>query len=143
MSNHATAHANPITGPKTYAAVLGTLIALTIVTVAVSGLDFGAMNTVIALLIATVKASLVALFFMHLRHDRFNLLVFLGGLFFLTVFLVFTLFDVDTRKKVLPSNLKAPVVEFPGAPLNKPIQPSTGQPLGAAAATPVPAAPAQ
>jgi cytochrome c oxidase subunit 4 len=145
MSNHATAHAHSIPGPKTYATVLGVLILLTGITVTAAGIDFGSMNTVIALLIATLKASLVALFFMHLRHDRFNLLIFLSGLFFLTVFLVFTLFDVDTRKHVLPSNLKEPILEFPGAPLNKPIQPSTGLPLPAApppAKAPAPAAPA-
>jgi cytochrome c oxidase subunit 4 len=131
MSNHAATHEHEITGPKTYVAILGALVVLTILTVAISRIDFGSMNTVVAILIASVKGSLVALFFMHLRHDKFNAVIFILGLFFLAVFLIFTLFDVSTRTSVLPANLKQPVQAFPGAPLNKPIRPSTGQPVGA------------
>lgn len=130
MSNHAATHEHEITGPKTYTAILGALVVLTVLTVAISRIDFGSMNTVVAILIASVKGSLVALFFMHLRHDKFNAVIFILGLFFLAVFLIFTLFDVSTRSSVLPANLKQPVQAFPGAPLNKPIRPSTGQPIG-------------
>jgi cytochrome c oxidase subunit 4 len=132
--DHAAEH--HITGPKTYTAVLIGLLILTVVTVAAAGFDFGSMNIVIALLIASMKGSLVALFFMHLRHDKFNSIVFVGGLFFLGVFLTFSLFDISTRRYVLPSNLKEPVKEFPGAPLNKPVRPSTGNPIGAAPVNP-------
>jgi cytochrome c oxidase subunit 4 len=121
-----TAHAHPITSPKVYAVVLAALLALTVVTVTAAGIDFGPYNTVIALVIATIKASLVALFFMHLRYDKFDAVVFLGGVLFLGIFLIFTLFDINSRQTILPSNLKAPVKEFPGAPLNKPVRPSTG-----------------
>ena len=121
-----TAHAHSVTSPKVYATVLAALLVLTVITVTAAGIDFGPYNTVIALVIATMKASLVAMFFMHLRHDRFNAVVFLGGVLFLAVFLIFTLFDIDSRVTILPANLKAPVKEFPGAPLNKPVQPSTG-----------------
>ncbi len=131
MSNHAATHEHEITGPRTYLAVLGALLVLTILTVGISRIDFGGMNTVVAILIASVKGSLVALFFMHLRHDKFNAVIFILGLFFLAVFLIFTLFDVSTRTTVFPANLKQPVQAFPGAPLNKPIRPSTGQPVGA------------
>ncbi|WP_321474544.1 cytochrome C oxidase subunit IV family protein [uncultured Paludibaculum sp.] len=124
------AHAEHITGPKTYGAILLALMVLTIVTVQASYIDFGSMNTVVALVIATVKGSLVALFFMHLRHDKFNAVIFVGGLLFLSIFLIWTLFDLSTRETILPSNLKAPIAEFPGAPLNKPVRPSTGQPAG-------------
>jgi cytochrome c oxidase subunit 4 len=130
---HTAEHNHHVTGPKTYAAVLGGLLVLTVVTVYASYLDFGSMNTVVALLIATAKASLVALFFMHLRHDKFNAVIFVGGLLFLAIFMIWTLFDIGTRVTVLPANLKAPVQEFPGAPLNKPVRPATGQPLGAPA----------
>lgn len=125
-----------ITGPKTYFKVLLALIVLTVVTVWVAQFDFGSLNTIVALLIASIKGTLVALFFMHLRHDKFSAIIFVGGLLFLAIFLIFTLFDIDTRETVLPSNLKAPVQAFPGAPLNKPVRPSTGQPLGAAPTTP-------
>jgi len=130
MSNHSAAHAHEITGPGTYVKILLALLVLTVITVAVSRIDFGNMNTVVAIGIASIKGSLVALFFMHLRHDKFNAVVFVLGLFFLAVFLIWTLFDISTRVTVLPGNLKQPVQAFPGAPLNKPIRPSTGQPLG-------------
>jgi cytochrome c oxidase subunit 4 len=130
MSNHAATHSHEITGPKTYLAILGALLVLTVITVAVARFDFGNLNTVVAILIASIKGSLVALYFMHLRHDKFNAVVFVLGLFFLAVFLIWTLFDLSTRKTVLPGNLKQPVQAFPGAPLNKPIRPSTGQPVG-------------
>lgn len=129
--SHTADHAVHVTGPKTYGAVLGALLVLTVVTVLASYVDFGAFNTVVALIIASIKGSLVALFFMHLRHDKFNAVVFLGGLLFLAVFLIWTLFDIGTRTTVLPANLKAPIQAFPGAPLNKPVRPGTGQPLGA------------
>ena len=118
-----------ITGPKTYTKVLLALLVLTVLTVAISRVDFGNANTIVAIVIASIKGALVALFFMHLRHDKFNGVVFVLGLFFLAVFMIWTLFDVNYRTVVLPSNLKTPVQAFPGAPLNKPIQPSTGQPL--------------
>lgn len=135
--DHTHAHEqHHVTGPRTYAGVLFALLVFTIITVWIAQFDFGSLNTVVAVVIASIKATLVALFFMHLRHDKFNAVVFVGGLFFLAVFLIFTLFDIDTRSTVLPSNLKAPIQTFPGAPLNKPIQPSTGQPVGAAPTTP-------
>ncbi len=126
-----TTHA--VTGPKTYGAVLAALLVLTVITVGASYIDFGSMNTVVALVIATLKASLVALFFMHLRHDKFNAIIFCGGLLFLGVFLIWTLFDISNRVPVYPTNLSAPVQEFPGAPLNGPVKPTTGQPVGNAA----------
>src|SRR5208283_4137056 len=126
VGQHAAAHSHPITGPRTYALVLLALLTLTALTVTAAGINFGPYNMVIALVIATVKASLVALFFMHLRHDKFSAVIFLTGLLFLALFLIFTLFDINTRTPLFPDNLKEPVKEFPGAPLNKPVQPSTG-----------------
>ncbi len=127
---HANEHAHPVTSPKTYGLVLLALLVLTVITVQASYFDFGPWNTVVALIIASAKGSLVALFFMHLRHDKFNAVIFVGGLLFLAIFLIWTLFDISTRQTVLPSNLKTPVEEFPGAPLGGPVRPSTGQPRG-------------
>ncbi|MEI8256659.1 MAG: cytochrome C oxidase subunit IV family protein [Deltaproteobacteria bacterium] len=77
------------------------LIALTVITVGASYVDFGSASPVIAVLIATVKASLVALFFMHLRHDRpFHGLIFVMAFVFLGIFLVLTLDDVGTRGRI-------------------------------------------
>lgn len=54
---------------RTSIAVFAALLLLTVVTVLVSYVDLGMMNVVVALLIASVKASLVALYFMHLRSE--------------------------------------------------------------------------
>ena len=53
-----------------YVAVWIVLLALTGATVAVSYLDLGVFNVVVALIIASAKASLVALFFMHLKSEN-------------------------------------------------------------------------
>jgi len=54
-----------------YLMVFGTLLVLTLITVGVSYLDLPEFETVIvALTIATVKASLVAMFFMHLKGEK-------------------------------------------------------------------------
>lgn len=55
---------------KVYATIFGTLVALTVITVAISRIDFGVLNIVIAMLVASVKAMLVALFFMHLKYEK-------------------------------------------------------------------------
>lgn len=96
---HATAHhVDPL---GLYLGIFGVLIFLTVVTVGASYVDFGRANTVIAVIIATIKALFVAVFFMHLRHDRrFNALVFVSGLFFLSFLFLFTLADTSTRNDV-------------------------------------------
>ncbi len=55
---------------KIYVTVLGALLFLTIITVWVSLYDFGVMNMVVAMGIASVKALLVAMFFMHLKYEH-------------------------------------------------------------------------
>ena len=66
-------------------------------------LSLGAGNIVIAMAIATTKATLVALYFMHLKYDKkFNLLAFLSSLIFLGLFLTFTLLDINTRHDSIP-----------------------------------------
>ncbi|MFN3325192.1 MAG: cytochrome C oxidase subunit IV family protein [Bryobacteraceae bacterium] len=105
-------------GPKLYLAVLLALLFLTVVTVGASMVDFGSptVNVVIALAIATLKAALVALFFMHLAFDKpINSLILLAGLLFLGVFLGFCLIDVEARDPLWPKNWK-PVQEMPVAP---------------------------
>lgn len=90
-----------------YLAIFGGLLVMTVVTVAASYIDFGAASTAIAVLIATVKASLVAVFFMHLRHDKpFHALVLVSGLVFLSFLFLFTLTDGDTRNDVDPMHGK-------------------------------------
>jgi cytochrome c oxidase subunit 4 len=70
------------------------LIVLTVVTVAVSRLQLGQMNVVVALGVACTKAALVAAFFMHLKYEgRANLVLLLTSVFFLIVLLVFVIYD--------------------------------------------------
>jgi cytochrome c oxidase subunit 4 len=73
-----------------------TLIGMTVLTVAVTWHNFEGWNLFIAMGIATVKAALVALYFMHLRYDHpFNGLVFVAALVFLGLFMSLTLLDTQ------------------------------------------------
>lgn len=75
-------------------AVFGALIALTAITLAVSYIDLGPVNLMVALGVATTKAALVALWLMHLRYDSgLNAFIFLVGVVFLGLFLIITMMD--------------------------------------------------
>lgn len=80
------------------------LFFLTFITVAATWRDFGRLNIWIAMIIATVKASLVLLYFMHLRYDRpFNGLVLIGSLLFVAIFIGFALMDtVEYHPEQIP-----------------------------------------
>lgn len=79
--------------------VLITLLFLTFITVATSRFDFGSANMLIAMAIASVKASLVIAFFMHVKWDTaINKIVFLSSFLFLSLLFVFTLADQATRR---------------------------------------------
>ncbi len=79
---------------RVLAAVWGTLLVLTVVTVAVADLDLGSLNLEIALAIAILKASLVLLFFMHMKYDRpMNAIVFISALLFFMLFVSLALVD--------------------------------------------------
>jgi len=90
--------AQHVVPPKIYFAVFTALIVLTATTTAISFLDLGPWNTVVALGIAFVKATLVALFFMHVKYSpRLTQIVVAGGLFWLAILIAFTLSDFMTR----------------------------------------------
>src|SRR5689334_3262890 len=81
-----------------YVAVFLGLLVLTGVTVGQSYVDLGRLSIVIVILIATMKASLVVTFFMHLKWDnKFNALIFLSAVLFIGVFFAYTLNDTDRR----------------------------------------------
>jgi cytochrome c oxidase subunit 4 len=108
MNHQAHAHhpANPV---KTYTLVLLALLALTVITVTASKIQFGSglVNAVVALGIATLKASLVGLYFMHLRYDKpVNAIAFVASFTFLFIFLIFSYTDAATREPIRPSNLR-------------------------------------
>lgn len=86
---------------KIYLGVWAALLVLTGVTVGASRINLGELNLLLAMGIATLKAALVALFFMHLLYDeRFNLVVLGTGLIFVIIFLTFTLADPLTRGQI-------------------------------------------
>jgi len=96
--DHGFAH---VVSLKILGGVLGSLIALTVLTVAAANVDLGAeWNLVVAMVIATIKAGLVVTFFMHLLWDKkFNLLIFLSGVLFVILFISLALTD---RKEYQP-----------------------------------------
>lgn len=83
---------------RIYILVFITLLLLTMVTVEVAFYDAGWLNIYIALTIATCKALLVVLYFMHVRYSSRLTWLFVGaGLFWLAILLVLTLSDYLTR----------------------------------------------
>lgn len=83
---------------QTYYQIFAALMVFTIITVAVAFFDLGALNTIVALTIAVTKATLVVLFFMHVRYStRLTWAVVAGSVFWLLILLVLTSSDYLTR----------------------------------------------
>lgn len=83
---------------KPYFVVFGILLALSALTVMVSYIDFGAFHLAIALIIATIKAVCVILYFMHvIDSDKLIKLSVIGGFVWLGVLLALTGMDYLTR----------------------------------------------
>ncbi len=82
-----------------YVAIWATLTVLTFVTAGVAFLDLGPFNSVVALVIATFKALLVVLFFMHVKYtsERMTKLVVIAAAFWLLILLGLSLADYGTR----------------------------------------------
>ncbi|MGA7364801.1 MAG: cytochrome C oxidase subunit IV family protein [Candidatus Sulfotelmatobacter sp.] len=95
MSEHTSAK-SPLKG---YIAVWLALLAGTGLTVYAATLDLAPYNAAVALGIATIKATLVALFFMHVWHasEKLTKLVVIAALFFLLLLLGLTMTDYATR----------------------------------------------
>lgn len=95
-NSHDTAH--HIIPMQTYFKVFAGLILLTLITVLAAQVDFGAWNAVVAFGIATIKATLVLGYFMHLKYDdMMNRVIFISGVFFLIVLWFFSILDEVTR----------------------------------------------
>jgi cytochrome c oxidase subunit IV len=82
-----------------YFAVWAALLVGTLITYEVAKIDLGVFNSAVALTIATTKALLVTLFFMHLRHANEKLLklVVISTVFFLFILLALSMADYGTR----------------------------------------------
>ena len=90
--HHGLAHTASI---KVLVGTGGTLLFLTVVTVLATRVDFGTnINLAIAMFIAVIKATLVILFFMHLKYDKlFHTVVFISAILAASLFVGFTLMD--------------------------------------------------
>ena len=100
----------------------GSLLLLTLVTVLATKIDFGAnINLAIAMAIAVLKATLVILFFMHLKYDKlFHSVVFVSAILAATLFVGFTLMDTNQYQS---SNIWHPDSP-PAAPMG--LRPTSG-----------------
>lgn len=89
-------HVTPL---PVYFAVFGALLVLTVITVGVSLLGLPPTESfIVAMLVAIVKASVVALWFMHLISEkRFYSFILLSTVFFMGLFFVLTLVDLSSR----------------------------------------------
>jgi cytochrome c oxidase subunit 4 len=89
--DHGLAHVMPV---RLLVGVFLVLMVLTVITVSVTAFDFGELNLWVAMIIATIKACLVALYFMHLRYDSpFNGFIFVCAMAFLGLFLIICMLD--------------------------------------------------
>ena len=87
-----------IVSPRIYAVIFLSLMAGTAITVWAAFQNFGKYNIVIALGIATIKATLVVLYFMHARYSlKRTQLVIVCSVFWLAIMLALTLADYRTR----------------------------------------------
>ena len=104
-------HAEHIVPPRVYAAIITTLVVLTLITVWAAFVDLGRFNIVVALAIATLKATLVVLFFMHAKYvpERTKLVI-VAGIFWLALLLFMTLSDYFSR--VDYRNIRYPMTQL-------------------------------
>jgi cytochrome c oxidase subunit 4 len=87
-----------VASKKIYFGVFATLIVLTLVTIEVAMIDLGKINTVAALTIAVCKATLVILYFMHVRYSsRLTWIVVACGFFWLVIMIALTMSDYLSR----------------------------------------------
>ena len=94
-----------IVSPKVYIGIFLSLMALTAATVAAAYVNLGAFNIVIALAIASLKATLVVLYFMHARYSpKRTHMVIIAAVFWLAIMLALTLSDYVTRDRDLAEN---------------------------------------
>src|SRR5689334_10073029 len=113
-------HAHQVTPLKVYYLVWAALVVGTIVTVASSYIDFGgSLNILIAMVIATVKAMLVILFFMGLKYDgQENNVTFFSSFAFLSIFVGLTASDIFYRTPLEPVKVDASELAQSAAPID-------------------------
>jgi cytochrome c oxidase subunit IV len=91
-------HTDHILPKRVYYTIFGILILCTYLTVQIAFFDLGPLNTIAALGIAIFKATLVVLFFMHVKYStRLTWAVVLGSLFWFAILISITMADYLTR----------------------------------------------
>lgn len=114
MSEHAPTadHAHPLVPLRVYLSVFGALMVLSAATIWAAFQNFGFLNTPLALGIACMKATLVILYFMHVRYSPRLIWIFSTAAFFwVAILLLFTLGDYASR-----GWLELPDLPVPGTP---------------------------
>ena len=103
---------------KTYFLVFSTLLALTALTTGVAYVDLGQWNTIAALIIASCKATMVLLFFMHLRWSpRLMRVVVLSSLLWLAILISLTTTDFFSRDWTpVPESWESSLLRLPNLP---------------------------
>jgi cytochrome c oxidase subunit 4 len=88
-----------IMSSKFYYTIWVVLLCLTVITAAVSFVNLGPFNTIVALVIATFKALLVVLFFMHVKYtsEKLTKTVIVAAIFWLLLLLALSMADYTTR----------------------------------------------
>ena len=101
---HHEQHEHHVVSPRIYLVIFASLMVLTVVTVAASRYDFGPANTVVAMAIAVLKATLVVLFFMHVKYSsRLVQLLVAAAFLWLALLIAGALSDYVTRGRVNPA----------------------------------------
>ncbi len=94
-------HSHHILPDSTAFKILGILLLLTVITVASAQVDLGSFNFALAMIIASLKASIVCMFFMGLKYDhKENTVIFSTSIIFMTIFMILTFGDLLTRGNV-------------------------------------------
>jgi cytochrome c oxidase subunit 4 len=107
MSDHHSNEQHHILPNSMAAKIFGALLVLTVVTVWVAQYDLGSLNFAVAMLVASVKATLVCLFFMGLKYDhKENTVIFSTSFIFMVIFMVLTFGDLLTRGDVYVKDMK-------------------------------------
>jgi cytochrome c oxidase subunit 4 len=108
-------HVSPV---RTYAGILLALLVLTAITVWVGFKELGALNDVVALGVAITKATLVVLFFMHVKYaGKLVKVVVIAAFFWLLIIFGLTILDYATRSDMMPDPepVEGPLVLETGA----------------------------
>ena len=91
-------HSNHILPTRIYYTIFGILMFCTYLTVQIAVFDLGALNTIAALAIAVFKATLVILFFMHVKYSTpLTWAVVLGSVFWFGIMIALTMSDYMSR----------------------------------------------